>query len=220
MFCTNCGTNINIQSKSSKKGLIALIILIAAIVIFLIVAIFAFSFLSSKNKSPEDIVEKLEKAYNKQDIEYIYDTLPDYYEEWLKLDLKYYYDSETEFWEEIFYYDLDVDPKLFSSIKTDFKIVDKERSSGTDIEEWEYELQYYYDDDFSISAICDLRIEITYTLQFNKKYCKEELGNDYKEILEDEYGRNWEKGVIEEVFLDASVFQTNDEWFLFFYDAF
>ena len=206
------------QKPSKKKGwIIALIIGIVAIAI---IGILVFVLTNSKNKSPEDIVEKLEKAYNKQELEYIYDTLPHFEEKSFRHDIKYYYDSEEEFWEEVFYYDLYVDPEIFSSIKTDFQIVDKERGDRDDCEEWEYELEEYYDENFSISAIYDLEIEITYTLQVDKKYCKNQFGSDYKEILEDEFGRNWEKGITETVYVEAITYETDGECFLLFYDAF
>ena len=236
-FCPGCGANINAaqantqqqapvyqqapypQKNPSKKTgwIIALIIAIVAIVV---IGGLVFVLAGSKNNSPEDIVEKLETAYNKQDLDYFYKCLPDFIEKELKAEFNDYYDSEEEFWEEIISYDTGWESEAISSYKVTFDIDDRITADKDDCEELEEEIEYYYDKKISISEAYGLEIDVTYDITLDRTYLKQYFGNDYDDTLSDYYGKNWKSGIEETTYLDAVVYKSNGKWFLFEYDGF
>lgn len=228
-FCPVCGiTNQTLQThtyaqspeipaSSSKKGILLLLI---GVLIIAVATILVFFFRDSKIKSPEDIIADLEKAYNKQDIEYFFDILPDYYEKDLREEFKEYYPNEKEFWEEIVYYNVYLEPEAISSYKTDFKIVDKIVAEEEDCQEMEEEIQYSFGEDVSVSEAYALDLEITFDVKLNEKYFKDSFDDYYKEYLEEEYGEDWKKGVEMQSSTYAVLYKSDGKWFMYYYGGF
>lgn len=206
------------QKPSKKKGwIIALIIAIAAIVA---IGILVFVLIGSKNKSPEDIVEKIEQAYNKQDLDCFYKCLPDFVEQELKDEFNDYYDSEEEFWDEIISYDTGWESEAISSYKVTFEIdypIPESRDIGEELEE---EIEYYYDEKVSISEAYGLEIDVTYDITLDRTYLKQYFGNDYDDTLSDYYGDNWKNGIEETTSVNAIIYKSNGKLFLYYYDGF
>ena len=206
------------QKPSKKKGwIVALIIAIVAIVA---IGGLVFVLIGSKNKSPEDIVEKIEQAYNKQDLDCFYKCLPDFVEQELKDEFNDYYDSEEEFWDEIFSYDTDWELKAISSYKVTFDIDDKVSGDKDDCEELEEEIEYYYDEKVSISEAYGLEIDVTYDITLDRTYLKQYFGNDYDDTLSYYYDDDWKNGIEETTSVNAIIYKSNGRWYLYYYDGF
>ena len=236
-FCPGCGANINAaqantqqqapvyqqapypQKNPSKKTgwIIALIIAIVAIVV---IGGLVFVLAGSKNNSPEDIVEKLETAYNKQDLDYFYKCLPDFIEKELKAEFNDYYDSEEEFWEEIISYDTGWESEAISSYKVTFDIDDRITADKDDCEELEEEIEYYYDKKISISEAYGLEIFVTYDITLDRTYLKQYFGNDYDDTLSYYYDDDWKNGIEETTSVNAIIYKSNGKLFLYYYDGF
>ncbi len=141
------------KSKHNKKvGIIATVIILAAVIAVIGVLVFR---IFSGSRGYESAVKHFVKGVQERDMQELMQAFPKEIREDFSISLRLFYDDEDEFWEEV-YEDIDCG----DHVKITYRIDEAEALDQEDIEDLEGSLEDEYYNEWQISEAYDLEITL------------------------------------------------------------